>query len=196
MGKPKLLLSSCCAPCSTYPVEKLGSMYQIILHFYGSNIHPEEEYRNRKESLILFAEKLELPLIADEYCPEKWFKAIKGLEDEIEGGKRCLVCYRLRLESVAQLAIREGANVFTTTLTTGPQKKADVINRIGKEVADKYRLEFIPEDFKKKEGFKRSCELSKKYGLYRQNYCGCIFSLKGPNIKNGRAWVMEDKNGT
>jgi len=178
MDKPRLLLSSCCAPCSTSPVEKLASVYQVILHFYGSNIHPEEEYKRRKESLILFSEKLELPLIIDEYCPEGWFKAIKGLENEPEGGRRCLVCYRLRLESAARIAIRKGIKVFTTTLTTGPQKKADLINKIGRQVANAYGLEFICEDFKKKDGFKRSCELSKRYGLYRQNYCGCIFSLK------------------
>ena len=176
--KPKLLLHICCAPCATYVVEVLREEYQVIGFFYNPNIHPAGEYYRRASEVRRFSQLAELTLIEGEYEEGRWWKEISGLEKEPEGGKRCPLCYRLRLEETARRATREGIPFFATTLTISPHKKAEIINPIGEEIGGRYDISFFAADFKKKDGFKKSVELSKKYGFYRQKYCGCEFSLR------------------
>lgn len=146
--------------------------------FYNPNIHPLEEYKNRQDEIKRLSEKWKLPIIAGSYEMDSWFEAVKGYEEEPEGGKRCEICYRLRLEKTAQKAKDRNIGFFGTTLSISPLKKAAVINRIGKELQRNLGVNFYEADFKKKDGFKISCQISQKEGLYRQNYCGCIFSRK------------------
>ena len=176
--KRKLLLHICCAPCSTHVIDVLSRDYEVTGFFYNPNIHPDEEYRRRLREAIRYAKIAGVELITGDYDPERWFEAVKGLEGEPEGGRRCRICFEMRLERTAQVARERGFEVFTTTLSVSPHKKADVINEVGRLVAERHGLEFLEADFKKKGGFERSVKLSKQYGLYRQNYCGCIFSLR------------------
>ncbi len=171
-------MHACCAPCATHVVNVLREKYEVVAYFYNPNIHPESEYHLRLKNMIKLAEVYELPLIVGEYEVDRWFKKIKGYENEREGGKRCEKCFELRLEETAKLAKEIGASIFTTTLTISPHKNAKTINSIGKNLADKYKIKFLEADFKKKDGFKKSVEESKRLGLYRQNYCGCIFSKR------------------
>ena len=177
-----LLLHSCCAPCSSYVLSYLGEYFKITVLYYNPNISDESEYNKRKsEQLRLISElntKYPISTVDCDYEPEKFFEISKGLEDVPEGGERCFKCYRLRLEKAAEVAKELGFDWFCTTLSISPLKNAEKINEIGNEIAEKYGVEFLPSDFKKKEGFKRSIELSKKYDLYRQNYCGCVYSKK------------------
>ncbi len=177
-----LLLHSCCAPCSSYVLSYLGEYFKITVLYYNPNISDESEYNKRKsEQLRLISElntKYPISTVDCDYEPEKFFEISKGLEDVPEGGERCFKCYRLRLEKAAETAKELGFDWFCTTLSISPLKNAEKINEIGNEIAKKYGIEFLPSDFKKKEGFKRSIELSKKYDLYRQNYCGCVYSKK------------------
>ncbi len=182
-ARKKLLLHICCAPDATYGIEKFSKDYDITLYFYNPNIHPEIEYRLRALELKRLARTLKVPLIEGPYEPERWFEAVKGLEDEPEGGKRCEVCFRMRLEDTASLAKEQGFDAISTVLTISPKKDAEKINRIGKEVAEKYGVKWIAEDLKKRGGFQRSLELSARYGIYRQDYCGCIFSKKEVETK-------------
>ena len=178
----KLLLHSCCAPCSSYVLSYLSDYFQISVLYYNPNISDEGEYNKRKsEQLRLISElpsEFPITIIDCDYEPEKFFEISKGLEDCPEGGERCFGCYRLRLEKAAAAAKELGFDWFCTTLSISPLKNAEKINEIGNELAEKYGVKFLPSDFKKKEGFKRSIELSKKYDLYRQNYCGCVYSKK------------------
>ena len=178
----KLLLHSCCAPCSSYVLSYLSDYFQISVLYYNPNISDEGEYNKRKsEQLRLISElpaKFPITIIDCDYEPEKFFEISKGLENCPEGGERCFGCYRLRLEKAAAAAKELGFDWFCTTLSISPLKNAEKINEIGNELAEKYGVKFLPSDFKKKEGFKRSIELSKKYDLYRQNYCGCVYSKK------------------
>lgn len=176
MNKKKLLLHSCCGPCSTVPIERLRSEFEIVCFEYNPNIHPEKEHRIRVEELVALTKQLEVELIVSEYNPDYWFSLVKGLENEPEGGKRCEICFRMRLEHTAKFARQNGFDVFTTTLTISPHKNAALINKIGAEIAEKENVPFLESNFKKKDGYKRSIELSKIYDLYRQNYCGCIYS--------------------
>jgi len=176
--KPDLLLHICCAPCATRVVELLRSDFEVHGFFYNPNIHPEEEYRRRLEAVRKYAEAVGLDWEEGPYEPEEWFQYVRGYEDEPEGGARCPLCYRLRLEETARRARELGFGYFATTLTVGPKKKARVINPIGRELGFKYGPTFVGGDFKKGEGFKRSVALSRRFGLYRQNYCGCTFSLR------------------
>jgi len=174
----RMLLHICCAPCSTYVIEVLKPIYEVTGFFYNPNIHPRGQYKLRLEEMVRYAKIAGINLIIGEYDVKRWFELVKGLEDEPEGGERCLVCYRMRLERTAQYAVDHGFDIITTTLSISPHKKADRINSIGTEVADKYGVEFLQADFKKKGGFQKSVIMSKRYNLYRQNYCGCIFSLR------------------
>ncbi|MBI5043916.1 MAG: epoxyqueuosine reductase QueH [Nitrospirae bacterium] len=176
LQKPKLLLHICCAPCSTAVIERLKDKFEITGYFYDPNIHPEEEYMRRLGEAKELYNKIGIPLIEAQYDAEIWFKLTENLKQELEGGKRCKVCYDMRLEKAAEFAKENGFDIFTTVLSISPHKKASVINSIGRGLSEKYGIKFYEADFKKKDGFKRSLELSRKYNLYRQDYCGCIYS--------------------
>ena len=182
-GKPpRLLLHSCCAPCSSAVLEYLSQYFSITVLYFNPNIYPEEEFLHRiAEQKRLIAElPCKNPVSFEEYGwqQERFYAAVKGLEDIREGGERCFACYRLRLEETARLAAEGGYDYFTTTLSVSPYKNAAKLNEIGEELAEKYGVQHLPSDFKKKNGYKRSIELSQEYGLYRQDYCGCIFSRR------------------
>lgn len=177
--RKKLLLHICCAPCSTHVVEKLSKDYQVAGYFYNPNMYPEKEYELRLQEAKRLFEEMGVEFICQEkYQHEQWLKCCAGLENEPEGGKRCLKCYRFRLERTAEKAKELNFDIFATTLTISPYKKAVLINPIGAEIAQKYQLEFLSADFKKQGGFQQSLELSAKHNLYRQNYCGCEFSRR------------------
>jgi len=173
-----VLLHTCCGPCVTVPLERLRDSFQVTCYFYNPNIHPEQEYQQRLDELKRLLKELEAEIIVGEYDPKNWFAAVKGLEHEPEGGKRCAVCFRFRLERTAKVAVEKGFDAFTTVMSISPHKSAQLLNDIGNELSEKYGVEYIEANFKKKDGFKRSAELSRKYNLYRQNYCGCIFSRR------------------
>ena len=179
---PKLLLHSCCAPCSSYCLEYLSRYFAITVLYYNPNISPREEFLKRaEEQRRLIAElptKNPMELVVDDYDPNEFFSAVKGLEDCKEGGERCFVCYRLRLERAARYAAAHGFDYFCSTLSISPLKNAQKLNEIGEELSEIYKVPNLPNDFKKKGGYLRSIELSREYGLYRQNYCGCVFSKK------------------
>jgi predicted adenine nucleotide alpha hydrolase (AANH) superfamily ATPase len=172
----KIVLHICCGVCAAGAVETLiAEGHQVIGFFYNPNIYPEEEYTKRLDVARKVAKELNFPLKAGAYEPEEWFKLTGSLKDEPEGGKRCPVCYRLRLEKTYDYMAACGADAFTTTLTISPHKSAKIINSIGQEIGgDK----FLVRDLKKKDGFKRAVQLAKKWELYRQDYCGCIYSIK------------------
>lgn len=174
--KPKLLLHVCCAPDATVAVERLAPDYTITIFFYNPNVHPEKEYDLRLNEMERLAKQLNVPLLPAPYNSDDWFKAVKGMEDVPEGGARCEVCFRMRLELAAQMAVEHQFDIFATVLTVSPHKNAKLINQIGIEYSAKYSVDFMEANFKKKDGFKRSIELSRQYNLYRQDYCGCIFS--------------------
>ena len=184
---PKLLLHSCCAPCSSYVLEYLSDYFDITVFYYNPNIFPESEYTKRileQQTLIQdMPTKHPVSFIAGPYDNDKFYAMAKGMEDLKEGGARCFGCYALRLEETAKLAKEGEFDYFTTTLTISPLKNAEKLNEIGNKLADKYGVAYLPSDFKKKNGYKRSIELSKEYGLYRQDYCGCEFSQRD-RIKN------------
>ena len=180
---PTLFLHSCCAPCSSYCLEYLSEYFSITVFYYNPNIFPAEEYEDRvNEQERLIAElnaagvKHEIRLVKGDYRPEDFYASAKGLEKEPEGGARCTECFKLRLYESAKLAKEGGYDYFTTTLTISPLKDAERLNQIGEEAAAAYGVKFLNSDFKKKNGYRRSIELSKEHDLYRQNYCGCIFS--------------------
>ena len=179
---PTLLLHSCCAPCSSYVLEYLSDYFAITVYYYNPNIYPEGEYTRRIEEQehLITSMSLKNPVkfVKGDYEPDKYYELIKGHENDPEGGDRCAICFRLRLEEAAKLAREGGYEFFTTTLTISPHKNADKLNEIGEEVASIYGVLFLPSDFKKRNGYKRSIELSDKYGLYRQDYCGCVFSRR------------------
>lgn len=177
---PRLLLHSCCAPCSTYVLEYLAAHFDITVFYYNPNISPQEEFQKRLAEQARLIEALPvkhpISLIEGTYDEDAFLKAVAGYEDCREGGARCFRCYRLRLEKAAQFAAENAFDYFCTTLSVSPLKNAQKINEIGMEIAEKHGVKWLPSDFKKKEGYKRSIELSKEYRLYRQNFCGCIFS--------------------
>ncbi len=178
--RPTLLLHSCCAPCSSYVLEYLNKYFNITVFYYNPNIYPESEYMRRvSEQKRLISEMCpEVGFVEGKYEPERFFEISKGLENEPERGARCLKCYRLRLEAAANEAVSRKSDYFTTTLTISPQKNSSVLNEIGKEVSSKYNVPYLYSDFKKRGGYKRSIELSSEYDLYRQNFCGCIYSKR------------------
>lgn len=179
---PSLLLHACCAPCSSACLEYLSSFFNITVFFYNPNISPKAEFDKRlAEERRLITEMLpdkNINVIEGTYNYNDFLDAIKGLENAKEGGERCFKCYRLRLEKTAQLAKEMKFDYFCTTLSISPLKSAQKINEIGFETAEKFGVKWLPSDFKKKEGYKRSVELSKQLHLYRQNFCGCVFSKK------------------
>jgi len=174
----KLLLHVCCAPCSTHVIEILKKLYNLTLFFYNPNVEPLNEYALRLEAAEKFAEEIDIPIIVGDYDSIEWHSAVKGHEHDEEGGERCSICFRYRLEKAAQLAKEKGFDFFTTTLTVSPYKNASVINQIGKELAEKYNVSFLESDFKKDNGYMHSIQLSREHGLYRQDYCGCLYSKK------------------
>ena len=177
-GKKRLLLHSCCAPCSSACLERLKDDFNITVLFYNPNIE-DEEYLRRKEELIRLIERTGWADILDcDHEKEKFYTATSGLEKEKEGGKRCEKCFLLRLEKTLSLAEEGGFDYFATTLTLSPLKNAETINRIGEELANGKRVKWLYSDFKKRNGYLRSIELSKEYALYRQSYCGCVYSKK------------------
>ncbi|MCQ2217710.1 MAG: epoxyqueuosine reductase QueH [Paludibacteraceae bacterium] len=177
---PSLLLHSCCAPCSSYVLEYLSQFFSITVFYYNPNIWPDEEFRKRVLEQEEFIQKLptkhKIGFIAGNYDTERFYAMAKGKEHLREGGERCFDCYRLRLEESAVLAKDKGFDYFCTTLSISPLKNAQKLNEIGEELAQKYGVKYLPSDFKKKNGYLRSTQLSKEYGMYRQDYCGCIYS--------------------
>lgn len=173
---PKLLLHICCANCGTIPIELLKDEFDLTLFWFNPNIHPLEEYQERLADVRKLSQIYNLRLIEGPYSDKEWFSLVKGLESEPEGGKRCDICFEMRLLKTAQQAKKDGFPWIATTLTIGPQKRAETINRIGQKIANQYQLNFYQADFKKKDGFKKSVILSKKYNFHRQNYCGCVYS--------------------
>lgn len=177
--RPKLLLHSCCGPCSSYVTEYLTQYFDLTVYFFNPNIYPPAEYQRRLDTQKSLLDATEWAVLTEsEYDHAEFLEAVRGLEMEPEGGARCLPCFRIRLEQTAKRAAAMGFPYFATTLTVSPHKNADLLNEIGETLGKKYGVIWLPSDFKKKEGYKRSIELSREYGLYRQNYCGCEFSLR------------------
>ncbi len=179
---PRLFLHSCCAPCSSYVLEYLSDYFEITDFFYNPNIEPEEEYRHREDELDRLIGEMRpahpVHFVKGRYDPSEYYAAVKGLEHIHEGGERCFACYRLRMEETARLAAEGGFDYFTTTLSISPLKRADKINEIGLELEEKFGVRHLPSDFKKKGGYQRSVVLSAEHGLYRQDFCGCVFSKR------------------
>lgn len=182
--KKRIFLHSCCGPCSTAVIERLSADYRITVFFYNPNITNEGEYRRRFETEEQFISAYNdnhpeldpVELIEGKYDPENWLEFVRGYEQEPENGARCALCFEFRMREAAKQAEKRGYDLFTTTLSVSPHKKTQTINEIGYEIRDEYGIGFLDESFKKKDGFKRSVDMSKEYGLYRQNYCGCRFS--------------------
>lgn len=183
---PTLLLHACCAPCSSYTIEYLSKYFEITIYYYNPNIHPYEEYNRRitelKNFLKEFKTENKVCLIEESYDSKEYFNAVKGLEHLGEKSKRCYECYKLRMNKACIYAKKHNYDYFTTTLTISPYKVSDWINEIGKELENIYNIKYLYADLKKKNGYKRSLELSKKYNLYRQDYCGCIYSKQKKEI--------------
>lgn len=186
--RPRLLLHCCCAPCSSYVLEYLSQYMDITCYYYNPNISPEEEYQKRGEELLYLIDKMPLKAqpntVIAKYDPESFSAISYGKENEPEGGSRCLECYRLRLKKTVEYAKENGYDYFTTTLSISPHKNASKLNEIGDELSTLFGIPYLYSDFKKKGGYLRSCQLSEEYGLYRQNYCGCIFSKKQSEQKS------------
>ncbi|MDO5688752.1 MAG: epoxyqueuosine reductase QueH [Tissierellia bacterium] len=178
----KLLLHSCCGPCSTYVLEYLSEYFEILLLYFNPNIYPSEEYffreREQRELIQRLDPKHPIHMLSVRYQPEEYYDAVRGLEDTPEGGSRCEVCFRLRLTEAAKAAQSEGAEYFTTTLSISPHKNAQLLNRLGEEIGEEYGIQYLYSDFKKKGGFLRSVQLTEQLGMYRQDYCGCEFSKR------------------
>lgn len=183
--KPKLLLHACCGVCSSSVLEKLINHFDITVLYYNPNIYPKEEYDLRYENLKKIISKIDknIKLLEMGYNEEEFNNKIKGLEKEKEGGKRCTKCFYLRLEETAKIAQSKNYDFFTTTLSVSPYKNSEILNKIGSILEEKYNIKYLYSDFKKKNGYKRSNELAKKYNLYRQNYCGCKYSKEENNYK-------------
>lgn len=181
-GTKKLLLHSCCAPCSSYVIETLTKYFDITILYYNPNIEPYEEYLKRKEEEIRFIKEFnninKLDIMDCDYDLDKFRAMTKGLEEIPEGGIRCFKCYELRMRKTASIAKENNFDYFATTLTVSPYKNSNKLNEIGAKLQEEYGIKYLYSDFKKKEGYKRSIELSKQYNLYRQNYCGCVYSRK------------------
>lgn len=184
---PKLLIHSCCAPCSSYCLEYLSNYFDITVLYYNPNIFPKDEYMYRNEEQKRLIEAMTFPnevkFIATDYTPNDFYDSIRGLEEEPEGGDRCTVCFRVRLEYAAKLAKSLGFDYFVTTLSISPMKNSKLLNTIGLELEKEYGVKYLISDFKKRDGYRRSVELSKEYELYRQDYCGCVYSKNERNKK-------------
>ena len=171
----KLLLHSCCGPCSTVCIERLKDLFDVTVFYYNPNIEPREEYEKRKAEQKKVCAYFGINVIDCDWDNPEWRKFVAGFEKEREGGERCKKCFFYRLERTADFAKTNNFDIFSTTLTVSPYKNTQVINAIGEEISKRMQIDFLAESFKKKDGYLRSCELSKQLGLYRQNYCGCLF---------------------
>ena len=187
---PTLFLHACCAPCSSYVLEYLSGYFNITLFFYNPNISPTDEFQKRVNELKRLISEMPLKnpvkIVEGKYDPERFFDMAKGMEDLNEGGERCFKCYEMRLRETAQMAKDLGFDYFTTTLSISPHKNAQKLNEIGKNLAAEYGVNYLYSDFKKRGGYLRSCELSAEYGLYRQDYCGCVFSKAEAERRNNK----------
>ena len=177
---PSVLLHSCCAPCSSYCIEYLSQYFRVTVFYYNPNIYPDSEYYHRvkeqQEFINRFPAKYPVGFIEGDFDTQEFYKAAKGLEQEPERGARCTECFKLRLGRTAEVASEKRFDYFTSTLTISPMKDAALLNQIGSEMGEVHGVKWLPSDFKKKNGYLRSCELSREYGIYRQDYCGCVFS--------------------
>ncbi len=193
---PTLLLHSCCAPCSSYVLEYLSKYFQITLLYYNPNISPKEEYEARvREQKRLIGEMdfvHPVSFLEGKYVPETFYEMAKGHENDKEGGERCFMCYEMRLREAAEAAKKGGFDYFTTTLSISPLKNAQKLNEIGIRLSEAYGIAYLMSDFKKKNGYKRSVELSAEHHLYRQNYCGCVFSKREANLREQQVEMSED----
>ena len=183
--KKKILLHSCCAPCSTAVIERLKNDYDITILYYNPNIYPEEEYFKRKNEEIRYIKilkekepEIKLDMLDCDYDSESYYEAVRGFENEREGGARCAICFKVRLTKTAEIAKANGYDIFGTTLTVSPHKNSELINSIGIAIEKQVGIPFLVSNFKKQDGYKRSVELSKENEIYRQNYCGCKFALE------------------
>lgn len=181
--RKRLLLHSCCAPCSSYVLEYLSPYFEITVFYFNPNISPEAEYRYRveEEKRLIAAMPFAFPVhfLEGKYEPKRFLDIARGYEEEKEGGERCFRCYKLRLQETAIEALRGGFDYFTTTLSISPLKNAEKLNQIGEVLSKEYGVPYLFSDFKKRNGYQRSIVLSREYQLYRQNYCGCVFSKRG-----------------
>ena len=186
--RPRILMHSCCAPCSTYTLEYLTQYADVTIYFANSNIHPRDEYLRRKYVQQKFIHDFnaqtgnKVQFIAAPYQPQEYFEQVRGLQDEPEGGARCRVCYNYRLDLVAQKAVELGFDYFGSTLTISPHKNSQVINSVGIDIQELYDTQYLPSDFKKNNGYRRSVEMCHEYDIYRQCYCGCVFAAKAQGI--------------
>ena len=186
--RPRLLLHACCAPCSSATLERLADHFDVTILYYNPNIYPPEEYRRRETELERFVRDAgyRFPVVELPYDPQAFYAAVQGLEQEPEKGARCTVCYRLRLEQTARYAAQNGFAWFCTTLSISPLKDPVRINALGQELGAQYGVRFLPSEFRKKDGYKRSLQLSAEYGLYRHDYCGCVISKQALSLQARR----------
>lgn len=187
--RPSLFLHACCAPCSSYVLEYLSEYFDITVFYYNPNISPREEYEKRVEEIDRFIHLVhsgKVKLLEGEYHPEDFYAAVKGMEDMKEGSERCYRCYELRLRESARLAKEKGFDYYTTTLSISPYKNAGWLNEIGLRFSQEFGVSYLVSDFKKRNGYKRSIELSAEHGLYRQDYCGCVFSKQERQAADSR----------
>lgn len=176
--RPGLLLHSCCGPCSTSVIDRLKEYFDLTVYYYNPNIFPEEEYFRREEEQRLYLESLGIKYIQGNYDNDRYEALIKGLELEPEGGSRCSVCFKLRLDRTARMAAEMNIEYFTTTLTVSTHKNSSIINEIGLKVAEENKVKYLVSDFKKNDGYRKSIMMSQELGMYRQDYCGCLYSKK------------------
>lgn len=185
---PRLLLHSCCGPCSSAVLEKLCPFFDVTVFYYDPNIHPREEYERRAAEQARLLDEMRpagkrVGLIMGEWDAENWFRLTRGLEEEKEGGRRCGICFEMRLLKTAETAAREGFDLFASTLTVSPHKDPDRVNDAGFRAQEITGVRYLPSDFKKRDGYLRSLRLSDQFGLYRQDYCGCVYSMRGNKEK-------------
>ena len=178
MAKKKMLLHACCAPCAGYVVEKLLKDFDLTVYYYNPNIYPQEEYIRRRDELKDYSLRLGIPFLEEQYDNSSWHANVQGLQHEPEKGRRCDECFKIRLKKAASYAAAQGYDCFTTTLTISPHKRSPNIIASGREQGQEHGIDFLEEDFKKREGYKFSTEISKREGFYRQTYCGCYYSMK------------------
>jgi len=180
----RLLIHICCAPDATVGIERLAPDFDAAGYFYNPNIHPEDEYDKRLAAMRTISSLTEFPFVEGSYDPSSWFELVRGLEEEPEKGIRCETCIRMRLRDTAKLANERGFDMFAAVLTVSPRKDAAMVNRLGAQAGEEFGVQYLPTDLKKKDGFKRSVELSTQYGLYRQNYCGCEYSKRKEKVES------------
>ena len=192
--KQKMLLHVCCAPCSTVVLERLKEEYAVTVFFFNPNIHPKAERDKRLDEMQRLAELLGFGVLSGEYAAKEWFRLIRGMESLPEGGERCTRCFEMRLRKTAEVAREKEFDIFATSLTLSPHKDAERINRLGRDIAVEFGLRYYESNFKKKNGYQRSIELSREYGLYRQDYCGCIFSKKERELQKAARAAQKIKS--